>query len=426
MLRLAHAGGRKRPPVFFGWYVAAACFMVSFIVFGIGVNTFSVYVKPLQADLGWTRKAIAAAASLGALAMGCAAPLIGRLIDRWGARRLMIAGTLVVGGMSMLLRWTSSLPSFYAMFVLLGVGQAAATLIPISVVVANWFAVRRGLAMGIVMSGTGMGSTVMVPVTAWVVSQFGWRSSFFWMGVVIVAVAVPIIAAFIYTKPGDLGLHPDGDDGTAAPAGGDPEGLTVREAMRTRTFWLIAALMFIFGHVGLGIGVHLMAYLGDLGYVERSASLIVSLISFMTVAGKLGIGSVADRWGVRSALVCTCVLLASGIALLMAARTVPMALAFAVIYGASVGAPLVLNPTLASQCLGVAHFGGIFGLLSLASTLGAALGPIVSGATYDALESYLPAFLAFIVLLGIAALCALGTRVEEAAHPRTAPSRRAG
>lgn len=403
----------ERARVFYGWYVVGACFVIAFMLYGIGVNTFTVYVKPLEADRGWSRSAISMAITIAALAMGAVAPIVGRLLDRFGARALMLAGAIAVGGAWALMSWTESIWFFYFVFLFVGIGQAAATLIPISMVIANWFTAKRGLAMGIVMSGTGIGAMVMVPVSTWLVAEYGWRNTVLWMGGLMLLTAVPLNLLFVYTRPSDLGMHPDGDHGIDPAVALKPvPGLTLAEAARTRTFWMIAAVMFTFGFVGLGIGVHMMAYLGDLGHAPETASYIVSLISGVTVAGKLLVGAIADRFGVRAALTFTMTALLTGVALLLFARELPVAVAFAIVYGFAIGSPLVVNPALVSQYLGLAQFGSIFGVLTLVSTFGAALGPTIGGAVYDAMKTYVPAYVGFMVLIVIAAACGLATRRE--------------
>ncbi len=412
-----HAG--RGASIFYGWYVVGACFIICFVVYGICVNTFTVYVKPLEAEFGWSRKLISAGVSIAALSAALAAPAVGRLIDRLGVRHVMVVGTLLAGGALVLLGWMHSLPAYYAIFVLSGIGQAASTLIPISVVVANWFEVKRGLALGIVMSGTGLGAMVMVPVTTLIVNGWGWRTSFLTMGLVIVLIAAPVILLLIHGKPSDLGLQPDGNEaGPSVRTTRAVVGLTLAEALRTRTFWLIAAMMFIFALVGLGMIVHLMPSLTDLGHSDTTASLLVAVVSAMTVCGKLGIGWFADRWGARRAVVFASALMVGALLLLVVARPLAVAVAFAVVYGFAVGAPMVINPTLTSEDLGLLHFGAIFGALTLIGTVGAALGPVVIGALYDAFQSYVPAYLVFAGLVSVAGLCGFQT------HPTTVSSSR--
>ncbi len=397
-----------RGGIFHGWYIVAVCFVVNFIVFGISVNTFTVYVKPIEAEMGWLRGEISLAITLAALSMGLAAPFIGKLIDRVGARVVMAAGTTVVGVTSLLLSEAQSLPYFYAIFVVSGVGQAAATLIPISLVISNWFEAKRGKALGIAMTGTGLGAMVMVPVTSWVVVTWDWRTSFFSMGCVIL-LTVPMTLLLIRTRPSDMGLLPDGGFVTD-DAAVNLDGLSVPEAFRTASFWLIGSMMLLAGLVAMGIGVHLMPYLTDIGHPEATASLIISIISGLTVVGKISLGFVVDRWGLQRTVILAYGVIAVGIVLLTGAQALALACVFAVVYGFAIGAPLLINPGLTAECLGLANFGAVFGVLTLLTTVGAAAGAVLTGVIYDNVGGYLPAFVLFVVLTAVAGCCGVMAR----------------
>jgi MFS family permease len=168
--------------------------------------------------------------------------------------------------------------------------------------------------------------------------------------------------------------------------------------------------MFIFALVAMGIGIHMMPYLTDLGHTEAMAAGIVAAISGMTVLGKIAMGLIADRWGIRKVVALTCATIIAGILLLLRARDVQTAFVFAGIYGFAIGAPLVINPSLTAQCLGLAHFGAIFGILILLSTLGAAIGAVLTGTIYDMWNSYVPAFALYIILTGAAVACGMMAR----------------
>ena len=394
--------------IFYGWWVVATCFVVNFIVFGISVNTFTVYMKPIEADLGWSRAQISLALTFAALAMGAGAPLIGRLIDRSGARATMAAGAAVVGVSSVLLASAHSLGFFYAVFIVSGLGQGGATVIPISLVIANWFEAQRAKALGIAMTGTGLGMMVMVPVTSWIVSTWGWRISFRIMGCVILA-TVPLTLLLIRTRPADMNLLPDGDMGSdVAPAAAG--GLTLPEAVRTPAFWLIGAMMLLIGLVAVGVGVHLMPYLTDIGHPSTTAALLISVIAAFTVIGKLGVGYLADRWGTRPAIGLAFSGIAIGVLLLMGAGSFAAACCFAVVWGFVVGAPLLLNPALAADCLGLKSFGAVFGALTLLNTVGVAAGAVISGVIYDSACTYFPAFVLFAALTAVAGTCGVLAR----------------
>jgi len=389
-----------------GWRIVAACFVVNFVVFGISVNTFTVYVKPLEADLGWSRGEISLAITLAAVAMGVAAPIVGRVIDRLGARVVMALGAGIVGGAALLTSTVHSLGFFYLLYVVSGIGQAGATLIPVSVVIANWFSEQRARALGIAMTGTGLGAMVMVPVSAWLVENWGWRISFRIMGCLILA-TIPLTLLAIRTSPVRLEAGPDGEPAATLPVA---EGLTVSEALRTRSFWLLGCMMALAGMVGMGVALHLMPYLTDIGHSKATAASIIALVSGLTVLGKIGIGFLADRFGVRSASLLTYGLVGIGIGLLIYAEGLVVAGLFSVVWGIAIGAPLLLNPALAAECMGLRSFGGIFGILTLFNTAGAALGALLSGLAYDRSGSYIPAFTLYFVFALLAGLCAVLSR----------------
>ena len=396
---------RGREGIFYGWYLVAACFAVNFFVFGIAVNTFTVYVKPIEAEMGWSRGEISLALTVGALSMGGAAPFIGRLVDRIGARFVMAVGVAVVGVGSILLSRTQSLPFFLAIYVAAGIGQGCATIIPISLVISNWFTLKRGRALGIVMTGTGLGAMVMVPVTSWIVVTWDWRTSYLVMGYIILLM-VPVTLLFVRTRPSDMGLLADGGQASEnAPVA--VGGVSVTEALRTSAFWLIGCMMMLAGLVGVGIGVHLMPYLTDIGHAEATASLIISIISGLTVVGKIGMGFISDRWGIGRAIALTFITIIVGILLLMGAKAFLVACIFAVVYGVAIGAPLLINPVLTAECMGLRHFGAVFGILTLLNTTGVAVGAVLTGVIYDSAKSYMPAFVLFIVLAAAAGAAGL-------------------
>lgn len=407
----------ERGGIFYGWYIVAVCFVVNFFVFGISVNTFTVYVTPIETDLGWRRDHVTLAMGLAPLAMGLAAPFVGRLIDRVGARVVMAAGALVIGIGSILLAKTESRLYFYTIYSIAGVGQAAATIIPISLVISNWFNVKRGKALGIVMTGTGLGAMVMVPVTTWIVVHWNWRVSFTIMGFIILLM-VPLSLIFVRTRPSDMGLQPDGG---AVPEH-QPialEGLSVPKALKSSAFWLIAVMMMFSGLVAMGIGVNLFAYFEDVGHTKGVAALIIAIISGLTVVGKIGIGFIADRWGIQRAVILTFATIMAGILLLMGAKVFWIACVFAVVYGFAIGAPLLINPALTAECVGLKNFGAIFGILTLMNVIGVAIGASLTGVIYvKAGKSYMPAFWLFIILMAIAGFCGMMARKKS---PELAP-----
>ena len=394
--------------LFYGWYLVAVCFVVNFVVFGISINTFTVYVKPIVTEMAWSRAKFSFGLTIAALTMAFLVPFVGWLIDKVGAKIMMTVGASIIGICTLLLTKAQTITEFYVLYGLSGAGQAATTIVPISVIISNWFDLKRGRALGVVMTGTGLGAMVMVPVTSWIVVTWGWRTSYFIMGWIILLMA-PLSYIFVRTSPSEMGLKPDGGLIVQSETP-ELEGVTLIQALKSRSFWFLAVMMMMLGLVGMGLGFHMMPYLTDIGYTEIMAGLIISVISAMTVLGKIGMGIIADRWGVRRTVIFTCVLIIAGVLMLIRAEILFVVILFAIVYGLAIGAPLVINPALTADCFGLAFYGSIFGILSLFNVIGAGLGATLTGAIFDSAQSYIPAFWLFIVLTAIAGFCGVMAR----------------
>ncbi len=398
----------RTPGFFYGFYVVAACFLVLFLCWGMVLNTFPIFVKPITVDMEWGRGALSLALLMGSVGSALTAPVAGALIDRIGARPVMTAGVSIIGvgllGGSMV----SQLWQLYVVFALIGCGLMCSTVIPCSLVISNWFVSRRGAAMGVAFSGTSVGGMVMSPVANWLILNWGWRAAFALSGVAILVLATPLTLFVIRTQPGDKGLEPYQGPGTDGEGEAEAWGVSVKEAFSLPVFWQISFIMFAIGLVTSGVGTHCVAYLTDLEHSPTSAALAWSTVMGVMIVGILLSGPIADRWGARNAMLIDCALFVVSIAVLTWARPYWVVLVFAVIYGLALGAPLVINPLLTSGYLGMKHFGAIFGVLNIMGTLGAALGPVGAGIFFDAQKTYLPVFYFFAaVMLATGAIAVL-------------------
>ncbi len=176
-------------------------------------------------------------------------------------------------------------------------------------------------------------------------------------------------------------------------------------------------MMGLSGMVAMGIGVNLMPYLDDIGHARSQAAFIIAIISALTVVGKIGIGFITDHWGIRRAVLLSFCTIMVGILLMMSAQTMAVAVVFAVIYGLAIGTPLLLNPALTADCMGLKSFGGIFGILTLANVIGVAIGASMTGVMYvKAGNSYMPAFWLFVVLMAIAGISGMTAKKIAPVH----------
>ncbi len=400
-----------RPPkLFYGYLVVAACFVILFLVWGMVLNTFPIFLKPLAEDMNWGRGDVALALLMGSIGTGIGAPVAGIVIDRIGARPVMVAGALMIGLGLLVGSQVSHLWQLYLVFIAIGCGLMCASIIPCSLIISNWFVSRRGAAMSGAFVGTSAGGMIMSPVANWIILQHGWRTAFALSGIMILVVVIPVVLLAIRTHPSEVGLEPyraDADDASNAEASW---GVGVKEALSMRSFWQLSAIMLIIALVAGGLGNHCVAYLTDLEHSPDRAAFAWSLVMGVMILGKLSLGPLADRWSARNAMAGACVLFAVSIAILTFAQPYWIVVVFAALYGFACGAPLVLNPLLTSGYLGMKHFGALYGVLNIMGTVGGALGPVGAGLYFDSQGNYLPVFYFFAAMMLVAAVIAVSMR----------------
>jgi MFS family permease len=198
---------------------------------------------------------------------------------------------------------------------------------------------------------------------------------------------------------------------TDAESDEDFWGVSLRSSLSLTVFWQISAIMFVIGLVTSGLGTHCVAYLTDLEHSPTSAAFAWSMVMGVMIVGILLSGPIADRWGAKNAMILDCALFAASIVILTWARPYSVVLLFSLVYGLALGAPLVINPLLAGNYLGMRHFGAIFGVLNVMATVGAALGPVGAGIFFDTQKTYLPVFYFFAALMLATALLAMFLKV---------------
>ncbi len=403
--------GQRKGHVFYGYHLVAVAFLLMVLFSGCGVFAFSLFVKPLEASLGWGRGQVMAGFTLFYLMVGFASPVVGRFVDRHGARPVIAVGALTMGLGFLILSRMSDLPLFYLGYVIVGIGASAMGLVPCSALMSNWFRRKRGTALGLMAAGIGAGGVVMAPFIGYMLSHFDWRAAYLSMAILIVAVAIPLALGVVRTRPSDMGLYPDGDsapplnkDGTAsAPVA--LEGFTLRQALRTRAFWLICVAFAFSNFANMGAIQNSAPFLGDIGYPTATAASALGAIAFGSGMGKILFGWLCDKIRANRACAIGIGLQLAGVLLLLTVRAdSPLMLiwTYAVLVGLGVGAWLPTLSMLGSTNFGLLFYGAVFGALNLAQSMGTATGPLFSGMMHDATGSYVGAFTTAAVLLAIA------------------------
>jgi MFS family permease len=388
------------------WVIVGVLFATMFFIWG-PVNASGVFFLPVIQHFGWSRGLLSALVATAPLAAELSSPVVGALLDRLSPRKVMVTGAAMVALSYLALSRANSAAAFLAIFVVLGIGITASTIIPSAVVVTNLFRERRGLAIGIVFAGLPLGGTGISILANHVVLQHGFRAGYVAMALPILFVVIPLMMIFLRVARGTLGTQ---------AASLDLPGLEVREALRTRSFWMIAIAEVLFATAGVGIRVHLVPYLTGIGYTPTHAAQIFGAMFLFSAAGSFLAGRLADRFGGRSMLAMVFLACAVGIvALLGAAHLASLAL-FVLVFG--VARETFLLPLVIGESLGAKRLGALLGILAFFTTLGFAAGPIIAGRIFDVAGSYSAALILFAAMVLLSSLAIRATRpfAEERAR----------
>lgn len=415
--------GEKNRGIFYGWRIV--------LVAGIGLFmgyvpiigfTFSVFFNPLSREFNWSRAEVSLAFSLSLLVLSLALPTAGRLVDRFGARRVILSSAALFGlGLISFYFLSPRLWHFYAVYLILGMVGGGVSPVPYYKVISHWFDKRRGLALGLAMAGAGLGHFVLPSFAYLLIAEAGWRAAYLVLGLMVMLVTIPVVGLFLKETPQSLGLWPDGEAGARAAlerGGSRKQGLTWREARRTGTFWLMCAAFFLVSTCLTGCLIHMVPMLTDRGLSAQSAAFAVSLIGGATLLGRLGTGYMLDRFFAAYVAVILFCGAALGVLLLWGGASEALAFAAAILIGLGMGAEGDLMAYLVGRYFGLRAFGEIYGYVLAIYTLGALLGPVLMGLNFDLLGSYHPILEIFVLvtLLGAGLMVRLGPYAWEPAE----------
>jgi MFS family permease len=396
------------------WIVIGVLFVSWFMVWGGGANTGPVFFVPVLKTFGWSRTRLSFGYAVAAFSAGAAGPLIGWLVDRFDVRKVMVAGVAMVVCGYLALAHTHAYSQFVLINLGLGLGFVACTGIPASKVVANWFETRRGMAMGVMLSGASIGGAIFTPVMARVIAGYGWRGAYVVLAVLIGAITIPLLTVFLRSRP-DAEAEPASAEGEAAPTAPlTLAGLEIKEALVSRSLWLIALAQFITFSLWSGLGQHFVAYLVSIGYTAQFSSQMLGLFYLITTGGTLLSGPISDRITARYAFALTSILSAFSMLLMLGSRQIAALAAYVAVGGMMCGASGVLMPLLILEALGMKRYGALMGISGIFGTLGFAAGPVVTGRIFDLTGSYAGALWMFAAAMVVCTLAALACRSFEA------------
>jgi MFS family permease len=406
------------PRIHPAWIVLGAvtvCMMA-----GSGIRSvFGVYIKPMETEFGWGRGALSGAAAISLLLLGAAGPVVGRLADRWGPKRVIIVAILMLSAGSIGAAHVQKLWHVYVttgLLMALGAGGLAMT--TGSTIAARWFEARRGVAIGIAAGGMSAGQLVVIPLATFLTLWFGWRASFFWLGAGLLVTVLPIALWLVRDDPIDGGERPYGARGPAQTAAQSAaiqkaERVGVVEALQVPQFWLLLATFFVCGYTSNGMVLtHFMPHALEHNFSEIQASTALGVMGAMNVLGTIGSGWICDRFGRRGPLAFYYFVRGLSLLFLLYVWNAPSLHLWAAIFGLNYISTVPPTTTLTANIFGRYSVGELSGWIFFSHQVGAALGAALAGWIYEWTGTYSIAFVSAALMGFVAAGLALAIREE--------------
>ncbi|MFC1943300.1 MFS transporter [Chloroflexota bacterium] len=406
----------KRPKkIFYGWWVILAGSIISAMGGGVYFYGFTAFFLPISTELGLSRTATSTVFAIARLEGGLEGPIVGWLIDRFGARKLLVIGLLFVGAGYIAMYWMNSFLMFIILYaVVISLGYNCGFSHAVYALANKWFIRQRSRATGVVSMAFGVGGAVIVPMLAWLIIQYGWRTT-----VVIAGTAVAVIGLLlclaIRNLPEDKGALPDGDEVETKGATGksgeatDEVSFAVRESMKTSAFWILCLSFILRLFVVGGIWVHMVPLLVFKDFDEQSAANAIGLLLIFTIPSRFIFGWLGDIYPKRYLLALCCLINTASLVIALTATSIWQVYLFVIIFALGYGVT-PLNVAIIGDYFGRKNFATIRGVMTLVYSVGIITGPIYAGYIYDVTQSYQIAFITFIVLYALAGLAFLFAR----------------
>jgi MFS family permease len=408
---IATTSYQKHHAIFYGWWIVGACFLISLYTAGAISYGFTAFFEPIADEMGWSYAAISLAASIRGVESGFLTPVIGILVDRFGPRRLVFSGAILIGVSFILLSRVTSLLTFYGVFVLLSIGFCTCTSTVTMTAVTNWFRRKNSLAVGIMSCGTGVGG-LMIPLLVWLIGIFQWRTSIIIVGISAWVIMLPL-SFIIRHKPEQYGYLPDGD--TIPVSVGTKESSSIisdevyaglKQILKKRAFWHIS-LGFCMHMIAMSmVTIHIIPYLTTVGIQRTTSGFMVSGLYLASIMGRIGFGWFGDRFDKRLVTGTAFLILFLGIFLLnySFSNEISYLLFIMILLGLGTGGPIPMTAALLRKYFGIVRLGSILGLVFCIIWIGGIIGPPIAGWTFDNFHSYKIAWLVGIITTASATL----------------------
>lgn len=395
----------RKPAIFYGWYIVAIGTLVSLAEAGLYNPVLSVFMRPMTEEFGWSRALISGAVTLGALGAAFSSPLLGPVLDRRGPPLVLIPSSIILGASLVAISKATALWQFYLFFALGRMTAVGAITLAVTVSISKWFVRKRGRAMAISLAGTRLGTAVLPILAQLLISLFDWRTA--WLGLALLVWGITLFPSFFMRRsPEDMGLLPDGNPqdriyglteapvGQEQPAPARPEpSWTLREALGTRTLWLVTLAASQVTFAQGAINLHQLPYLLDMGISPAAGVGAIGLFAVTSALGSVLWGFLAERIRISYCMMLVFFASALGVGLLLLVRNAPMAYLYAVLYGIPFGGIQTMLYLVWAEYFGRPNVGAISGFAAPFQRITNALGPLFTGWLYDITGRYNQAFM---------------------------------
>jgi MFS family permease len=375
--------------------------------------SIGVFFKPVSQEMGWSRAETALPISVSTIVTATMTIIAGSLVDKYGPRKIAFIFALLAGAGYLLMSGLSSLWQLYLYFGVL-IGAGASLMAPLLSLVPRWFSASRTVMAGVISAGGGVGGLIMPLVANWLITAFSWRQAYLILGIVyfiVVLAAVQFLRRSPATGTIEISRNLEADISQKSPV----PAFSLKEALRSRNYWLMVTMCFVFGYVANTINVHSAPHATDIGISSAAAAGLLSVMNGFSIIGCVALGMLGDKFGNQKMLILTFVIEGAALLWLTSITGLWTLNVFMIIYGVAFGSGLAQSSPMVAKLFGTRSLGLILGTISFVQTIGAGFGSYIPGVIYDINQDYRWAFTicGILCLLAIAAAISLRQKTDN-------------
>ena len=372
------------------WLIIIACFLLTAVSIGITVNCFGVLAPALEKEYSATKSAVQYVFMIAALANLIGSAVVGKIMGKFTMRLAMPVYAIIFSAGVFMWSNCTSLQMYYIVAGFVGFGASGIAIIPCGALVNNWFEEKKGLATGLAFTGSGAGGLLLVQMAKYVMVNYNLQMAYLSLAIVAAVISIPITIFLVKEHPKDKGLTPYGSStGKVSTDQSSFPGITLKQYIKTGSFWLLAISVFIISFINVGLQNHLPTHLKESGHSMEVAANIFSLYLLVLIPGKILLGYIYDKVGIAlGTIYCVIAYLATAGCLLYFTGNLYFAIACAIFFSLTGSMTTVTPPYVTAKIVGLKDFATIFGILNLFYGIGLVVGPVVAAKIYDANASY--------------------------------------